>query len=139
VVTMADLNAAYDASKHPAVLKKERTAANVLQEFVASWDKDKNGIITYDEFEDYYKDLSAAIDNDQYFELMIRNAWHISGGEGAAANTSCRRVLVVHASGNQTVREVENDIGVTAKDLERIRAALVRQGVDDIERIELYH
>ena len=30
----------------------------------------------------YYNNVSASIDNDDYFELMIRNAWHISGGEG---------------------------------------------------------
>jgi len=42
----------------------------------------KDGIVTIEEFEDYYKDMSASIDNDDYFELMIRNAWHIKGGEG---------------------------------------------------------
>ena len=40
--------------------------------------------------------MGGNIDSDKYFELMIRNAWHISGGTGQAANTSCRRVLVIH-------------------------------------------
>lgn len=49
------------------------------------------------EFLEYYRDLSAAIDYDPYFELVLRNAWHISGGQGVSANTSCRRVVVVRA------------------------------------------
>lgn len=38
---------------------------------------------------------------------MIRNAWHISGGEGWCANSSCRRVLVTHTDGRQTVEEIK--------------------------------
>ncbi len=45
--------------------------------------------------------LGASVDDDDYFELMIRNAWHISGGEGWCANTTCKRVLVVHSDGSQ--------------------------------------
>ena len=46
--------------------------------------------VTMDDFERYYATLSASIDDDDYFELVIRNAWHISGGEGATQNTTCR-------------------------------------------------
>jgi len=60
----------------------------------------KDGIVTIEEFEDYYKDISASIDNDDYFELMIRNAWHIAGGEGQAANTSIKRVLKTNPDGS---------------------------------------
>lgn len=38
---------------------------------------------------------------------MIRNAWHISGGEGWCENTTCRRVLVTHKDGTQTVEEIK--------------------------------
>ncbi len=38
---------------------------------------------------------------------MIRNAWRISGGEGWCANSSCRRVLVTHNDGRQTVQEIK--------------------------------
>ena len=69
--------------------------------------KEKDAVITKSEFEHYYANLSASIDRDDYFELMIRNAWHISGGEGWAANTTNRRVLVTHADGRQTVEEIK--------------------------------
>lgn len=39
-----------------------------------------DGKITKDEFIDYYTFISASIDNDQYFELMINNAWRINDG-----------------------------------------------------------
>lgn len=58
------------------------------------WDTvKKDGIVTLDEWEDYYKDISASVDDDDYFELMIRNAWHIAGGKGACENTTIKREL----------------------------------------------
>jgi hypothetical protein len=40
--------------------------------------------ITLDEFEDYYTFVSASIDRDDYFELMMNNAWRMN--EGANRN-----------------------------------------------------
>ncbi len=60
---------------------------------------------------------------------MIRNAWHISGGSGWSANTTCRRVLVTRFDGTQEVVEIKNDLGV-GNDINSIKAALRRQGED---------
>ena len=38
-------------------------------------------IVTREEFEEYYNNISASIDNDQYFELMLNNAWKINEGD----------------------------------------------------------
>jgi len=35
--------------------------------------------VTMQEFVDYYGNISASIDDDDYFLLMIKNAWNISG------------------------------------------------------------
>lgn len=36
-----------------------------------------DGIITFDEFMEYYNNVSSSIDNDNYFELMMNNAWKL--------------------------------------------------------------
>ena len=83
----------------------------MLLAFMSVWETHKaDGIVTIEEFEDYYKDLSASIDRDDYFELMIRNAWHIAGGEGWSANTTVKRVLKTNLDGSQEVVMVENDL-----------------------------
>ena len=33
--------------------------------------------MTLDEFIEYYNNISCSVDNDDYFELMIRNAWNL--------------------------------------------------------------
>lgn len=72
-----------------------------MEEFMSVWDtQKKDGIVTFDEFVDYYKDISASIDNDDYFELMIWNAWHIAGGEGWCENTTITWYLQENPDGS---------------------------------------
>jgi len=40
--------------------------------------KQGDGEITLNEFFDYYSNVSASIDNDEYFQLMITNAWNLN-------------------------------------------------------------
>ncbi len=49
-----------------------------MREFMKKWDtQNADGIITLDEFIEYFKDVSASIDRDDYFELMMKNAWKL--------------------------------------------------------------
>ena len=52
------------------------------------------------------------------------------------ANSSCRRVLVTHMDGSQEIVEVKNDLGL-GSDPEKIKMALMRQGVSSIKSIKL--
>ncbi len=38
-----------------------------------------DGIVTVEEFEEYYTNISASIDDDMYFAQMMNAAWNLSG------------------------------------------------------------
>jgi len=36
-------------------------------------------MVTFEEFVSYYENVSCSIDDDQYFEIMMVNAWKLDG------------------------------------------------------------
>ena len=138
VASFEELRAIYGANlaDHPEVRSGFKTEAQVMRDFVAMWDGDGDGNVTIREFANYYNGVSAGIDDDDYFELMIRNAWRIDGGEGKCANTANRRVLVTFDDGKQRVVGLTNDLGV-GTDMGKIQAALKAQGITGIKRVDL--
>lgn len=77
-VTLEDIAKLYDASFHPDVISKKKTPEEVYMEFMSQWDTlVADGIVSFDEFMEYFKDVSASIDTDEYFEVMMRNAWKL--------------------------------------------------------------
>jgi Ca2+-binding EF-hand superfamily protein len=104
MVDLNDIAIAYDVTQHPKFKTGEMSRNDILTEFMAQWDTNiRDNKVTLAEFQDYYKDVSASIDEDDYFELMIRNAWHLDGGEGQFENTTIKRELVTDADGTQRV------------------------------------
>jgi Ca2+-binding EF-hand superfamily protein len=78
LVKLDDIAEIYDASKHPDVMDGKKTENEVFLEFMEKWDtQEKDGIITISEFYDYFKDVSASIDTDEYFEAMMKSAWKL--------------------------------------------------------------
>jgi len=107
MVDMDDVAIAYDVTQHPKFKTGEMSRNDILTEFMSQWDRTvKDGKVTKDEWIDYYRDVSASIDEDDYFELMIRNAWHLDGGSGQFENTTIKRELVTDADGTQHVEKM---------------------------------
>jgi Ca2+-binding EF-hand superfamily protein len=70
-----DIVEVYNAKQHPAVQEGRKTERQVLEEFLSTFElhlSDKpDGIVTMDEFVEYYTNISASIDNEDYFTLMM--------------------------------------------------------------------
>lgn len=79
VVTVDDLHGVYNVKNHKKYLSGEWSEDECLKEFLDSFDSpnDKDGQITEDEFMNYYSGVSASVDNDAYFLLMMTNAWKL--------------------------------------------------------------
>jgi len=132
VVTLEDIARIYDVSGNPLVKAGKLSKTDALRAFMSHWhlgNKKFNDEITLDDFIEYYDWVSASIDRDDYFELMIRNAWHISGGSGWSENTSNLRVLVTHEDGHQSIETIKNDLGLRRDDIEGIKSRLRSQGI----------
>jgi len=132
VLSLEDIAILYDVSGNPLVKAGKLSKTDALRAFVSHWhlaDKGHQDDVTEADFLEYYDWISASIDRDDYFELMIRNAWHIDGGDGASQNTSNLRVLVTHEDGHQSIETIKNDLGLRRDDNEAIKSRLRAQGI----------
>lgn len=54
------------------------TEEEVFNQFMEYWGtEDQNKTITLEEFEDFYHDVSVAMEVDEHFDYMIRTAWEV--------------------------------------------------------------
>jgi len=78
IVTIEDLKGVYNVKNHPKFLNGEKDEDQLLQEYLTKFDSpDGDGKVTREEFTNYYNGVSASIDQDAYFDLMMRNAWRL--------------------------------------------------------------
>ncbi len=81
------VKSAFDAKGHPEVLDGKRSEDEVLMDFLETFDEHHNylaepgpdGRVNQQEFEDYYGYVSMCIEDDGYFEALIKNVWRLSG------------------------------------------------------------
>ena len=78
LVKLDDIASLYDVSQHPDVMAGRKTPTEAYKEFMSMWDTQvADGIVTFDEFCEYFKDVSASIDTDEYFAAMMISAWKL--------------------------------------------------------------
>ncbi|CAK8696234.1 unnamed protein product [Clavelina lepadiformis] len=79
VITTDDLRGVYNVKQHPKYLNGEWSEDQIFRKFLENFETpdDPDGVVTYDEFYDYYVGVSSSIDNDAYFDVMMRKEWQI--------------------------------------------------------------
>ena len=87
IVDINDIRGVYNATKHPDVISGKKKEDQVLNEFLETFEAHHHimngakaeGQITLNEFVEYYTNISASIDLDEYFSLVMNNSWNLSG------------------------------------------------------------
>ena len=82
-ISFEEIKNKYNVSGHPDVLSGKKTEEEVLKDFMNTFQETYNylcgtesdNVITIEEFQEYYENVSMTIDDDAYFELLMNNAW----------------------------------------------------------------
>ncbi|XP_064471038.1 calcyphosin-like protein [Ornithodoros turicata] len=78
-VTFEDIQGIYSVHTDSEYLNGQRSEKELLRHFLATFEEGGivDGIVTKDEFLDYYAGVSASIDEDGSFDLMMRSCWKL--------------------------------------------------------------
>jgi Ca2+-binding EF-hand superfamily protein len=74
----------YDVSQHREFIEGTKTKDEILDDFLNSFDGvqgNNDGIISKDEWFEYYTDLSVSVPSDDYFVQMMESTWNICEDE----------------------------------------------------------
>lgn len=86
VLEINDIKYVYNAKNHPDVRAGKKTEEEIFGEFLETFETHHNILkggrdrrVTKDEWIEYYNNVSMSIDQDEYFETMMNNAWRLNG------------------------------------------------------------
>lgn len=80
VINYEDLKEVYDVSCNKEFIEGRKTKEQILDEFIMTFEGSqgkKDGSIAYNEWVDYYTDLSMSLPSDDYFVQMMESVWGI--------------------------------------------------------------
>ena len=65
------------AERHPNYVSGKWSLEETLAAFLETFDSpmDKDGVVTREEFLNYYAGVGSTVDEDSYFDLMMRSCW----------------------------------------------------------------
>ena len=87
MIDINDIRGVYKADKHPDVMAGKKTEQQILSEFLETFEtahsmrnsETPDHVVNKEEWCEYYNNVSASIDRDDYFALMMNNAWNLDG------------------------------------------------------------
>ena len=86
-LNIQDIAGIYDVSMNPEFLEGRKTREEILADFLNNFDGargNNDGIVTKQEWDDYYTDLSMSTPSDEYFVRMMESTWQVPEEENSA-------------------------------------------------------
>jgi Ca2+-binding EF-hand superfamily protein len=115
-VTVSDIESIYDVSKHPEFLERRKSKQEILGEFLNQFDGvrgNNDGTVTWEEFVDYYSDMSMSIPSDEYFVRMMESTWQVA--EDEEGEVAKQTVKNLYAEVRQRVQQLSKNDPVLLK------------------------
>jgi Ca2+-binding EF-hand superfamily protein len=73
-----DLQGVYNVKEHPKFKSGEMSEGQIFADFLGNFnDRNHDGKIEKDEWNEYYAAVSASIDNDEHFCMLMKIAWKL--------------------------------------------------------------
>ena len=103
-ISIKNLKQRFKAFNHPDVINKNKTEREIYYDFIESIDIFKNyklhlqgqnyydDLLSYQEFLDYYKEISMNIKDDKLFEEILFNCWNISKEKNVYKNEENNKI-----------------------------------------------
>jgi len=85
-IQISDIAGIYDVSMNPEFLEGRKTRDQILSDFLGNFEGARgnaDGIVTTQEFVDYYTDLSMSTPSDEYFVRMMESTWQVPEEENS--------------------------------------------------------
>ena len=88
-ILLNDIKKYFNPEKYPDVLEQKKTSDEIAFDFIDSLEIFKeyninlknesiiNGIMTYNDFENYFKEISLSINDDKIFDYIINFCWEV--------------------------------------------------------------
>jgi hypothetical protein len=113
----------------------EQAIDQLLTSMGAAYDDDGGGV-AFSSFLGYYRDVSAGVDADDDFELLLASHWAVGDSGAAAGPASLVTVRVAFHSERwgERVHTLPSDI---ASDAPKAKRFLEAQGIQDILKVDL--
>jgi Ca2+-binding EF-hand superfamily protein len=96
-ITVSDIEHVYDVSQNSDFQEGKKTKEEILVDFLSGFEGmkgNRDGVITWEEFSDYYSDLSMSIPDDIYFVRMMESIWCMCEDEESDVNKDHVKHLV---------------------------------------------
>lgn len=122
-ITVSDIQGVFDVSMNPEFLEGRRTKDEILHLFLDQFEGsrgNKDGVITWNEWYDYYSDLSMSTPSDEYFVRMMESTWQIPEKDDAEAT-------------KQTVKHLHAEVKSRILQLARNDRVLFRKIFNDFD------
>ena len=109
------LKSIYNSKEHPEVILGRKNENEIFTEFNYTLDiflniKKRENKINYSDFIEYYIPISSSIDNDNYFENMIKGVWNIYNPYNNKLNLNYYKPHIISEKNNNNLRYGFNDI-----------------------------